>query len=430
MFIVSILKEIFNTFVEMAPYLLLGLTFAGFLHILFSREFVMKHLGGAGIASTVKAALLGVPLPLCSCGVLPTALSLRKNRASEGATMSFLISTPQTGVDSIVATWGMLGPVFAVFRPLMAFVMGIAGGIIVNFLEKGDGSSEKGGATDRECPMCYRTGPHTHPAGEKFMAMAKYAYSEFLDDISSHLIVGIVISGLIAFFLPPDIFSRYMGNDFLEMLVMIAGGIPLYVCATSSIPIAMALMMKGLSPGAAFVFLAVGPATNAASIMLITSTLGKRFSAIYLGSISVLSIAAGYALNAVFTISGSQLSHVHALHDHAAEMKPWPLFFSLVFGVLLGASLYRKYVSVPVRRLLAGAAEKHASGETQREFVFRVNGMSCARCVRTITGSVLALGGVGHVDVDVAKKTVTVRASGGEQKIRDAISRAGYEVMN
>ncbi|MBD3317795.1 MAG: hypothetical protein GF344_18580, partial [Chitinivibrionales bacterium] len=226
----ALLSEIVSTFVEMAPYLMLGLTFAGILHILFKRSFVARHLGGGSIIDSLKAAVLGVPLPLCSCGVVPTAMSLRKSKASDGATVSFLISTPQTGIDSIIATYGILGPLIAVFRPLAAFVMGVTGGIITTAL---GGRTVRREPTESEppetCGVCDASGGHAHTWGEKITAMIKYAYGEFLDDISVQLVVGIVISGLISWLLPPDFFVRYLDNELLAMLLMIVGGIPLYV---------------------------------------------------------------------------------------------------------------------------------------------------------------------------------------------------------
>ncbi|MCG7851792.1 MAG: permease, partial [Methanosarcinaceae archaeon] len=233
MVLIEICREIINTFIVMAPYLLLGLTFAGILHILFSKEFIIRHLGGNDLKSIVKAAVLGVPLPLCSCGVIPTALSLRKSNASTAATVSFLVSTPQTGIDSIIATYGMLGPVFAVFRPFAALVMGIGAGVATMiFCAKYD-SANHAAVPSTECPMCFDPSPHKHMFHEKVRSMARYAYVDFLDDISIQLVVGIVLAGLITFFIPEDFFSRYIGNDFAEMALMIVGGIPLYVCATA-----------------------------------------------------------------------------------------------------------------------------------------------------------------------------------------------------
>jgi len=423
--VTGILNAIYATFVEMAPYLMLGLTFAGLLHILFKREFVARHLGGGGLAAVVKAAVLGVPLPLCSCGVVPTALSLRKSKASDGATVSFLISTPQTGVDSIVATYGMLGPVFAVFRPLAAFVMGIVGGAMTTLLggataQKMIGRQSREG--DPACVICFENGEHAHSVREKVVAMCKYAFGEFLDDISPQLVVGIAISGLISFFLPPDFFGRYVDNEFAAMALMIVGGIPLYVCATASIPIAAALMMKGLSPGAAFVFLAVGPATNAATVTLIASVMGKKIVAVYLAVISVLSIAAGLALNGVFSLLGPNVDLARQIHPHH-EMGPGP--FSLVlaglFAMLLVLSLSRRIL--PRLYTFASARDRAARSAATE---IPIEGMTCSKCAAHVREAILDAPGVESCQVHLTEKKALVTGEFALDHVRKAIEDAGY----
>ena len=423
--VTGILNAIYATFVEMAPYLMLGLTFAGLLHILFKREFVARHLGGGGLAAVVKAAVLGVPLPLCSCGVVPTALSLRRSKASDGATVSFLISTPQTGIDSIVATYGMLGPVFAVFRPLAAFVMGIVGGAITTLL---------GGATaqrmigrpfregDPACVICFENGEHAHSVREKVVAMCKYAFGEFLDDISPQLVVGIAISGLISFFVPPDFFGRYVDNEFAAMALMIVGGIPLYVCATASIPIAAALMMKGLSPGAAFVFLAVGPATNAATVTLIASVMGKKTVAVYLSVISVLSVAAGLALNGVFSLLGPNIEPARQIHPHH-EMGPGPfsLLIAGLFAALLVLSLSRRVL--PRLHTFASARDRAAQRAATG---IPIEGMTCSKCAAHVREAILDVPGVESCQVHLAEKNALVTGDFARSDVRKAIEDAGY----
>ncbi len=310
----KLLNEIFSTYISIAPYLFLGLLFAGLLHVVFKKDFVAKHLGKNNLFSVIKAAILGVPLPLCSCGVIPTALFLRKKKASKGATLSFLISTPQTGIDSIIATYGMMGPIFAIFRPLAAFVTGIVGGIVTNFVEKKDEPETLNIEEKFECDTCDVEEPHSHTVLERVTSGLNYAFVEFLDDITIQLIVGIIIAGFISFLIPDNFFADFGGGGFGGMLLMIAVGIPLYVCATASIPIAVSLILKGISPGAAFVFLVVGPATNAATITLISRALGKKLIAIYLTVISVFAILGGLLLNYIFDIVGKPemlMTHHH-----------------------------------------------------------------------------------------------------------------------
>jgi copper chaperone CopZ len=280
-----------------------------------------------------------------------------------------------------------------------------------------------------ECPLCYVKTPHRHRLAEKIKGMIKYAFGDFLDDISLHLIIGIIISGLISYFLPEDFFSRYAGNTLVEMLIMIAGGIPLYVCATASIPIAMAMMMKGLSPGAAFVFLAVGPATNAAAVILIARTMGKRFVTVFLVSISVFSILAGYALNYTFEKTGAQISHAHMMHEHAGHsFNWWAMFFSLIFLVMLVLSLYRKYgVRLGYRMLVFLKAGKPGTGI---RCVLSVEGMTCKNCALKVSNALYAVGGVRKVEVDLKTKQVKVTGHGKNGEMKEAVRKAGYIVLD
>ncbi|HCX72396.1 MAG TPA: hypothetical protein DHM37_01630 [Candidatus Cloacimonas sp.] len=339
----SLWNAIFTTYIQMAPYLFIGLFFAGFMHLVFTRELVAKHLGSNNTLSVIKAALLGVPLPLCSCGVIPTTLYLRKQKASPGATISFLISTPQTGIDSVVATYGLMGPVFAIFRPIAAFVTGIFGGIFINHTAPDEQieqqTEDDPEATSCDCESCQIT-PETKPnIWKKTYNALNYAYVEFLDDIAGHLILGIIIAGFIAFFIPDNFFLKYGGDGFLGMLLMIVVGLPMYVCATSSIPIAVSLMLKGISPGAAFVFLVVGPATNAATITLIAKTMGKKFVAIYLGVVSVFAVLGGFLLNYIFSLEAiPAITKQISLHEGVSW---FTIVFTGLFTLVLIPSIYR-----------------------------------------------------------------------------------------
>ena len=416
-----------DTFLQMAPYLLFGLSIAGVLHVLFSPAFVYRMLGKRGIGSVVKAALIGVPLPLCSCGVLPMALSLRKSGASKGATVSFLISTPQTGVDSMIATYGMLGLPFAVFRPIAAFMMGIVGGLITEAF----GTRMNAGATAEpqpnfSCTLCPVTSPHSHSLREKVHGMIRYAGFDFLDTISLHLVIGIIVAGLIAFLVPNDLFSKYLHNDFLSMLVMIVVGAPLYICATASIPIAAALMLKGASAGAAFVFLTVGPATNAAAILLIGHALGKRTATIYLMVIAGLSMIAGYALNFVVSLTHYALPMAALHHHHGHSAGPISLTLSGIFLLLLVLSLFRTNVKpwvIRLRRRLSGE-----SASVAQTYCLTVSGMSCGKCARKVTNAALAVAGVSDVAVDLDTKTAKISGSADIDKVKIAIIGAGYGV--
>ncbi len=413
----KLLNEIFNTYISIAPYLFLGLVFAGLLHVVFKKDFVAKHLGKSNFFSVIKAAILGVPLPLCSCGVIPTAIFLRKKKASKGATLSFLISTPQTGVDSIIATYGMMGPIFAIFRPIAAFVTGVIGGLVANLIQKQDDQIEQGMEEKFECDTCDIVEPHSHSILERIISGVKYAFVDFLDDITIQLIVGIVIAGFISFIIPDNFFADFGGDGFLGMLMMIAVGIPLYVCATASIPIAVSLILKGISPGAAFVFLVVGPATNAAAISLISKTLGKKLIVIYISVISVFAILGGFLLDYIFDVLGEPEMMMMAHHKDAT------LFNKLligIFSVLLILSIIRK-----IRNKL----KKPELGEEMAHKTFLVEGMTCNHCAAQVKDVVLNIDGVQDVRVNLEKKNVVVDGDYSSDEIKSSIEKAGYKIV-
>ena len=412
----KLLNEIWLTYISIAPYLFIGLIFAGLLHVVFKKDFVAKHLGKNNLFSVIKAAILGVPLPLCSCGVIPTALFLRKKKASKGAVLSFLISTPQTGVDSIIATYGMMGPIFAIFRPLAAFVTGIIGGIAANLLEK-----EEEQITEEEdkfeCDTCEIEEPHSHTVFERVTSGLKYAFVEFLDDITIQLIVGIIIAGLISYIIPDNFFQNFGGDGILGMLIMIAVGIPLYVCATASIPIAVSLILKGISPGAAFVYLVVGPATNAATITLISRALGKKTIAIYLSVISVFAILGGFLLNYIFTIIDKPEL---LIMDHTKESSVFTVITVVLFSILLILSIYRK---------IRIKFKKPELGSEMPNKTFLIEGMTCNHCVANVKDAITGIEGVQEVKINLTQKNAVVDGDYDAEEVKTAIEKAGYKVV-
>ena len=301
-------KEFYRLFLEMAPWLLLGFTFAGLLHVFMPGGRIRKYMGGNNLKSVVYGALLGVPLPLCSCGVIPTGISFYKEGASKSATVSFLISTPQTGVDSILATYSMLGLPFALLRPVVAFLSGIFGGIITNLAIKRDGEDAV------EPPPVIADEEVTEES--KLKKMFRYAFFEFMMDIANWLIIGFAVAALISMLLPDNFFTLYLQNQFLSMLIVLAASIPLYVCATGSIPIAAVLMMKGLSPGAALVFLMAGPATNVATMTVIGKAINKKILLIYITTISISAMFFGWLTNLFLPDQWfTMMSHQHGVHE-------------------------------------------------------------------------------------------------------------------
>jgi hypothetical protein len=302
--ITGLFREIWHTFNEAAPYILFGTFMAGVIQIFVDKDKIARHLGKPGFKSVFLAALFGVPLPLCSCGVLPTAMSLRKNGASRGATLAFLISTPETGIDSIMLSFALLDPIMAVFRPVAAFITAVVAGIMENIF----GHREKAPELPKEdkCPHCREAagrseaGAHSPNYGKRFIDGMEYAFVDLLGDIALWLALGIGIGGVISYFVPVSFIENYLGKNFSAMLIMLVIGIPLYICASASTPIASALIAKGMAPGTALVFLLAGPATNTAGIIAVGKFLGKRSVVIYLAAIAICAIGFGLLLNYIY----------------------------------------------------------------------------------------------------------------------------------
>ena len=315
---------------DAAPWLVLGLVIGGLMKVLIPTEFLQRHLKGSGSGSIIKAALLGAPLPLCSCGVIPAALGLRKAGASKPATVSFLVSTPETGVDSISISYALLGPFMAIARPIAAIASAITAGLLVGkaedkneakiskskqnsccestSIEKETGCSTETEATTECCsPSSTDSAAHaccgTNTAYKKPESFAQkswagihYAFTNLLDDIIVWLIIGLAFSAAIKTYLPPSFLAEW-GSGLPAMLVMIAIGIPMYVCATASTPIAAGLMMAGISPGTALVFLMAGPATNVSTLGIIGKELGRRSLSAYLIGVCVIALVSGILLD-------------------------------------------------------------------------------------------------------------------------------------
>jgi uncharacterized membrane protein YraQ (UPF0718 family) len=307
-YIKAFVVDFWTTVAQMSPYLLFGFFVAGILSVLVSQQLVERHLGGKGFWPLVKASVFGVPLPLCSCGVIPVSMSLHKHGASKGATVSFLLSTPQTGVDSIFVTYSLLGLVFAIFRPLVAFATGIFGGAVVALFDRKSAGNE---STPAKCSdTCCGGG-----GGNKLIKGLKFGFVELPADIGRAMLVGLAVAALISVVVPDDFFAETLpAKGPVAMLAMMIMGIPVYVCATASVPIAAVLIAKGLSPGVALVFLITGPATNAASLTTIWKVLGARTAGAYLFTVAFSAVGSGLLLDAMFPHLGSVVgSHIHRM---------------------------------------------------------------------------------------------------------------------
>lgn len=292
-----------------APALMAGFLVAGLLLLWVPRLFVKRKLGGSGMGPVVRAGIVGVPLPLCSCSVVPAAGALREAGASRGATLSFLVSTPETGVDSFAVSWALLDPVAAVFRPLAALVTAVVTGGVAQAAHPEDPVEEaEEDALSWLCRICppgtVREPGHDHGLGERVRAVARHAFVDLFDDIVPWLLGGLAVAGLITGEEASAWISERMPTGVGAYLAALALGLPVYVCASASTPLALGLLAAGLSPGAAFVFLLAGPATNAATVLAVRGMLGGRALGIYLASIAGVSVAAGFGLDALYGALG------------------------------------------------------------------------------------------------------------------------------
>ena len=388
----------------MSPYLLLGFLIAGILSVVISPTSVEKNLGGKGLFPIVKASLFGIPLPLCSCGVIPVATSLYKHGANKSATTSFLISTPQTGIDSILVTYSLLGPIFAIFRPIAALLAGIVGGLAVEIADNGSEPKVK---------------PSTEVIDNNksfFTRIYEYGFISLPQDIGKPLILGIMVAAMISMVVPDDFFASYFDNEFMGLIIMMFAGIPIYVCATASVPIALALMIKGLSPGGAFVFLMTGPATNAATISTVWKILGKKTAFIYLLAVSGSSLVAGFFINLFSSEIGS---HIHN-HDHWM-MPVWlQIVSSVLLLIILANSLLRLYF--PTMFMGNEIVERN-----EADLVVSVGGMTCNHCVNSVSNAISEVTNVEDVDVDLGSGETKINGNNiNIDEVVEAIISSGY----
>ena len=329
-------EETWNIFTDAAPYVIFGFLAAGLIKAIIPEEAVARHLGGRSTTADIKASLLGIPLPLCSCGVIPAAISLRKQGAGRGASAAFLVSTPESGVDSIAITWALLDPVMTIVRPIAAFITGTLTGILINLLpeEKTELDTEPTGCGCSD--TCSDTGLATkEPLTKRMMAGVRYAFGELLKDIGSWLLLGVLIAGLVTTLIPDGFFEMLFEYQAASLLVMLLVSIPLYMCASASTPIAAALVLKGLSPGAALVFLLAGPATNAATLTVVARFWGRQATMVYLAVISCCSLVLGWLVNEFYAWAGLDISQW--VTPAAGEVASW--WNTLAAVVLLGLIL-------------------------------------------------------------------------------------------
>ncbi len=385
--------------VESGPWLLLGLAVAGLVKEWLSPERVARRLGRDDLGSVTLASVVGAPLPLCSCSVIPTAVALRRAGASRGATTGFLIATPETGVDSVSVTWALMDPVMTVLRPVAAVGSAVATGLAVGrFGGPGpdagdDGASGADGAaaggaccaaapdaqedspatedasggaavachaTEAEAATpCASAGPRTSFPRRVLRGLA-YGYGSLLADVTGWFLLGFTLSALVTVLLPDDFFGSVFPSGFAAMLLMLVAGLPIYICASASTPLAAAFLAKGLSPGATLVFLLAGPATNFSTLITVRGLFGTRSAALYVGGLAVCSLAFGFLADAVYPWLGlTPTTHVaaDALHEHHGT---FAILAGAVLGLLLLFHATRLWVLPRFRREPGGGGSCHA----------------------------------------------------------------------
>ncbi len=370
--------ELIHNFVllllEAAPWLVIGLLLGGLIQGLFPTQWLQKHLNGSGFGPIIKAALLGAPLPLCSCGVIPAALGLRKAGASKPATVSFLVSTPETGVDSIAITYAMMGPIMAIIRPVAAVFSAVVAGLAVAWFDPESKTpstvnptveslalpvvSQSSCCTNSASSCCssvdtsgiptgsqcdkVKTTVDTQTLAQKAISGIRYAFTQIVDDIMYWLLIGMAVAAVAKTFIPPGFLTQW-GSGIASILIMILISIPTYTCATASTPMAAGLMLAGVSPGVTLMFLLTGPATNVSTIGVLRQTLGQRSMWLYLASIIACSTAIGWLVD---SLVDSQIlnfdTYLHAEHELIPQ---WLAILSVV--LMAGVSLRRFIPSLP-----------------------------------------------------------------------------------
>jgi len=336
-YIGQVFLETWHVLIEASPYVLFGLFAGGILYALFPKEKIHTFLGRRSFGSVLKASLLGIPLPLCSCGVIPAAMALWRRGASRGATASFLISTPETGAESIALTYGLLGPFMAVVRPVAALITSATAGLLVNTVDRN--STNEPPRQAETCPSCGTSaGTHQHSFFTRIGGSLRYMFTELLGDIGGWLLLGMLLSGLIAAFVPADFFRESLGPDWVTMLLMLVIGLPMYICASASTPVAAMLMLKGVSPGAALILLMVGPATNMSTMLIVSRELGKKTAVIYVASIIVCSLLIAFAVNAL--AAGFNMDFAISF---APEHRMIPLWIGISAAVILLGFIFNHY---------------------------------------------------------------------------------------
>lgn len=415
--LISIITAAWYLLLEMSPYLLFGFLAAGILNVLIPREKIYKHLAGSNLKSILKASIFGVPLPICSCGVIPIAAYLREKGAGKGSTVSFLSSTPTSGVDSVLATYSLLGPLFAVIRPVAALFAGILSGILTNISEGSHKNEISPHPNGSSCNTCSADMVHSRGFIAKIKSIFNYAFIVLIGDVGKWIVVGVLIGSIIGFLIPGNIVEKYLGTPILAYPLMLLISIPMYICATGSIPIAASLILKGMTPGAGLVFLIAGPATNAATLLFTGGKLGKKTLFMYLISIMTTALLFGLLLDSIWALSGKSFSLL------TGSMQMLPHWLKTVSAVLLSGLMINAFIQKT--NLFSKISKFNEPGDVT---VYKIPDMTCNQCVATIRKALRDIPGIKYLEISLSEKLIKIGGEFEEKDLVRAIESAGFAV--
>ncbi len=392
---------------DMSPFLLLGFFIAGLLKVFVPSHLIYRFFGKNKFGSSLNAALIGVPLPLCSCGVIPTGLSLYRNGASKGSTLSFLISTPHTGIDSILVAYSLLGLPFAIIRPIVAFITGVLGGYLGNIIEPYNFNWKD------EPISCQEKTTFT----QKIIEVFKYGFIDFMKDISKWLLIGLLLAALISAIVPDNFFGTYNIPIIWQMVCVLILSIPMYVCATASVPLVAVLILKGLSPGAALVLLMAGPSTNMASLTVVGKVMGKKSLLVLLSSLIISSFIFGFVIDYILP-SEWFIIHKHS-HNHIHSLSGWLQIISgIILMLLILYSLISKYFI------------KQKTEDNMKTEKFEIQGLACTHCKHNVESNLKKLGFVDNVRINMSTNELEVEGDNIDEKvIAETITSLGYKFI-
>ena len=400
------ISSLFQLVQEIGIYMLFGFFLAGILSVSTSVRKFQNSLNQSSFSNIIKASIMGVPLPLCSCGVLPVATSFKRNGVSNSSTISFLISTPQTGIDSIAATFGILGPFLAIFRPIAALVSGVIGGIAIYFLG------------DDEERLMHVANEENSQTQNSIKSLFNYAFIDLPQDIVKPFVIGLLLASIIEVFIPQSNLMPITTNDFISYIAIILISIPLYVCATASLPIALVLLGKGFSVGSVILFLIVGPATNTTALITVFNLFRRKNAIIYLGTVVLTGVFSALLLDRVLSFEFDLVLSNGHVHSHAMM---FPDSIEMISGIILIIVFANAYRHLYKMKKIKTTDDKFTT--------LNVSGMTCAGCMKNVKQVIENYNFVN--DVRIILETGDVYIYGDSlnlNQIKTSIIKAGYGV--